>query len=127
MNHTETTPQPVAAPERRNLLQPLDLALADWLAERDPEHAGALRIAAILLSAALRDGHTAIHLSDVGSGHAVPALIEAGVPIPPPAPFDAATNATHLAGRSGDLTPLILVGDFLASAGSKRARSRSQA
>ena len=114
MNHTETTPQPVAASERRNLLQPLDLALADWLAERDPEHAGALRIAAILLSAALRDGHTAIHLSDVGSDHAVPALIEAGVSIPPPDAFEAALKATHLVGRSGDLTPLILEGGLLA-------------
>src|SRR5690625_3063922 len=112
MNHTETTPQPVAAPERRNLLQPLDPALAAWLAERDPEPAGALRIAAILLSAALRDGHTAIHLSDVGSGHAVPALIEAGVSIPPPDAFEAAIKATHLVGRSGDLTPLILDADF---------------
>src|SRR5690625_7847810 len=95
MNHSETTPQLFAASERRNLLQPLDLALADWLAERDPEHAGALRLAAILLSAALRDGHTAIHLSDVGSGHAVPALIEAGVSIPPPDAFEAALKATQ--------------------------------
>src|SRR5690625_2219067 len=114
MNHSETTPQLVAASERRNLLQPLDLALFDWLAERDPEHAGALRAASILLSAALREGHTAIRLSDVATGATTELLTDLGIADPSSESIRAALVGSRLVGVPGDATPLILDGDLLA-------------
>lgn len=104
----------VAAPERPNLLDPLDLALANWLAERDPRHADALRAAAVLLSIARREGRTAIHLEEVGGNQSTRATIEAGVHVPPPDALRSSLEASLVVGRPGELAPLILDGDLLA-------------
>ncbi len=98
-------------PTDHDALHPLDNVLADWLAERDPAHAVALRAAAILLSIARREGHTAVDLTQIGRSQF---LIEAGISIPDAETLHTSLETSSSVGRPGELTPLILDGDLLA-------------
>ena len=116
------------APTDEGALHPLDNVLAVWLAGRDPEHADVLRAAAILLSVARREGHTAVDLNlAVRTG----ALNETGIKLPDAETLRSSLEASSIVGRPGDRTPLILDGDRLAfrrfHAGEQRIRDAVQA
>lgn len=102
-----------ASVESGSGLHPLDLALARWMAEREPEQAEALSAVVLLLSLARREGHTALRLNGDHPHEWTDALAGGGITIPGYMELCDAIGRSRLVGNAEEDTPLVLEGDLL--------------
>ncbi|MFW5972484.1 MAG: exodeoxyribonuclease V subunit alpha [Bacteroidota bacterium] len=111
---TMPSDQPAAGAYRTaldlGLVEPLDVALAGWLSGRDARFGKEIGTAVLLLSLARRDGHTALHVAELGRNAHIADLTAAGIEMPSPDAILKAVVGSPLVGAPGADTPLILDG-----------------
>ncbi len=91
----------------------LDLALANWVSAREPEHAPTLEALVMILSMRVRDGHTALDLARLQQNESRTELAELEIPLPTAEGISDVLRRSRLIGSPQDLTPLVVDGDLL--------------